>query len=201
MAYHFKPVIGTGRASAGGQAISRILYPGSAASWTQPSGRQSFVWAPAFAGTLAAYPETWTGRPHGAPERAARFLIWPCSMWGLPSRPVTGPLVRSYRTISPLPGRAPDETGDSATRRVAPSAPWSVAPRAPWSAPTDPCRGSKCLSGEIGRPPGRYIFCGTFRPFRAPGLRGTLPCGVRTFLSRRPDQSPRNRKRLPAHPR
>ena len=49
-------------------------------------------------------------------------------MWGLPSRPVTGPLVRSYRTISPLPGRAPDETGDSATRRVAPCAPRSVAP-------------------------------------------------------------------------
>jgi len=29
--------------------------------------------------------------------------IWPCSGWGLPSRHVTMPLVRSYRTISPLP--------------------------------------------------------------------------------------------------
>jgi hypothetical protein len=28
----------------------------------------------------------------------------------------------------------------------------------------------------------RYIFCGTFRPLRALELRGTLPCGVRTFL-------------------
>jgi hypothetical protein len=27
----------------------------------------------------------------------------PCSGWGLPSRPVTRPLVRSYRTVSPLP--------------------------------------------------------------------------------------------------
>src|SRR5262249_59194004 len=28
----------------------------------------------------------------------------------------------------------------------------------------------------------RYVFCGTFRPLRALALRGTLPCGVRTFL-------------------
>jgi hypothetical protein len=30
--------------------------------------------------------------------------IWSCSRWGLPSRPVTRPLVSSYLTISPLPG-------------------------------------------------------------------------------------------------
>ena len=29
--------------------------------------------------------------------------IWSCSEWGLPSRPVTRTLVRSYRTVSPLP--------------------------------------------------------------------------------------------------
>ena len=29
---------------------------------------------------------------------------------------------------------------------------------------------------------GRYIFCCTFRPLRALELRGTLPCGARTFL-------------------
>src|SRR5438477_3090914 len=34
-----------------------------------------------------------------------------------------------------------------------------------------------------GDEPRRYIFCGTFRPLRALELRGTLPCGVRTFLS------------------
>ncbi len=28
---------------------------------------------------------------------------WSCCRWGLPSRPVTRPLVRSYRTFSPLP--------------------------------------------------------------------------------------------------
>src|SRR6266481_1375277 len=39
---------------------------------------------------------------------------------------------------------------------------------------------------EIGELPfpafRRYIFCGTFRLLRALALRGTLPCGVRTFL-------------------
>jgi hypothetical protein len=37
------------------------------------------------------------------PSEAPRFPIWLCSVWGLPSRSVTGPLVRSYRTFSPLP--------------------------------------------------------------------------------------------------
>ena len=58
-------------------------------------------------------------------------------MWGLPSRFVAEPLVRSYRTFSTLP--------------------------VPY--------GHR-----------RYIFCCTFRPLRALELRGTLPCGVRTFL-------------------
>src|SRR5580692_6236661 len=31
--------------------------------------------------------------------------IWPCSRWGLPSQPVARLLVRSYRTVSPLPQR------------------------------------------------------------------------------------------------
>jgi len=29
--------------------------------------------------------------------------IWPCFLWGLPSRALTRTLVRSYRTVSPLP--------------------------------------------------------------------------------------------------
>src|SRR5208282_1364958 len=29
--------------------------------------------------------------------------VWPCIGWGLPSRRVTATLVRSYRTVSPLP--------------------------------------------------------------------------------------------------
>gem|GEM_PF-3280419 len=72
---------------------------------------------------LAARPDDHSSRPGvtvglkqptrpACPERntrAGRSLhdgagpIWPCSGWGLPSRHVTMPLVRSYRTISPLP--------------------------------------------------------------------------------------------------
>lgn len=36
------------------------------------------------------------GQPHPPP-------IWSCSGWGLPSEPVSRPLVRSYRTVAPLP--------------------------------------------------------------------------------------------------
>ena len=36
-------------------------------------------------------------------EALRRLPIWSCSGRGLPSRPVSRPLVRSYRTISPLP--------------------------------------------------------------------------------------------------
>ncbi len=57
-----------------------------------------------------------SGLPEGS-ERATllprfpagnRPPIWPCSGWGLPSQPVTGLLVRSYRTFSPLPGEQPE---------------------------------------------------------------------------------------------
>jgi len=41
-------------------------------------------------------------QPEGGPG-ALSPPIWSCSEWGLPSRPVTRPLVRSYRTVSPLP--------------------------------------------------------------------------------------------------
>ena len=60
--------------------------------------------------------------------------------------------------------------------------------------PLHHCRGGALLPHLFtltpASPPGRYIFCGTFRP---PGLNlasrtlsGTLLCGVRTFLSPRP---------------
>jgi hypothetical protein len=44
--------------------------------------------------------------------------IWSCSGWGLPSRPVTRPLVRSYRTISPLLGAAHPPEADVQSRAV-----------------------------------------------------------------------------------
>ncbi len=50
------------------------------------------------------------GRPMGPPKKA-RPPIRSCSGWGLPSRPVTRPLVRSYRTVSPLPSPIGAEGG------------------------------------------------------------------------------------------
>ena len=38
------------------------------------------------------------------------------------------------------------------------------------------------FSPLLRRMPGRSFFCGTFRPFRSLGLRGTLPWRARTFL-------------------
>jgi hypothetical protein len=56
------------------------------------------------------------------------------------------------------------------------------------------CRGGALLPHlftlTLALPPGRYVFCGTFRqPGLNPASRtlsGTLLCGVRTFLSPRP---------------
>jgi hypothetical protein len=36
----------------------------------------------------------------------ASIPIWICSVWGLPGLPIAKQPVRSYRTISPLPGKA-----------------------------------------------------------------------------------------------
>jgi hypothetical protein len=49
-------------------------------------------------------PEGLSGQRHLPPIRS-------CSGWGLPSEPVTRPLVRSYRTVAPLPQlkKPPDE--------------------------------------------------------------------------------------------
>src|SRR5579859_7447148 len=44
-------------------------------------------------------------QPASRPARGASAIpsAWSCSEWGLPSQPVTRPLVSSYLTISPLP--------------------------------------------------------------------------------------------------
>jgi len=62
-----------------------------------------------------------------------------------------------------------------------------------------PCPRHYCRGGALlphlftltsALPPRRYILCGTFRPsglnLTSRTLSGTLPCGVRTFLSSRP---------------
>src|ERR1043166_3679228 len=66
---------------------------------------------------LSRPPPRGTGGDHLSWSRVAATLVqptrehraghplpaWPCSGWGLPSRPVTRPLVSSYLTVSPLP--------------------------------------------------------------------------------------------------
>jgi len=78
----------------GRQTVSRILYTREGAAIIH-LGLQSPEGSSSLPGNY--------GGPPPAPQAAPCFPIWPCSVWGLPSRPVTGPLVRSYRTLSPLP--------------------------------------------------------------------------------------------------
>jgi len=58
----------------------------------------SFIWACHCWQARAAYPEACAGH-------AWRFPMRPCCKWGLPCpRPLPCGAVRSYRTVSPLPG-------------------------------------------------------------------------------------------------
>jgi hypothetical protein len=76
--------------------------------------------------------------------------IRPCSGWGLPSRPVTRPLVRSYRTVSPLPSRLRGAAVCSLWHCPAGCPDWPLAS-------TLPCGGRTFLDpgGPGPRPPGR----------------------------------------------
>ena len=90
------------------RSVSRILYgqPSRADRMTiplgptLPPGSSGLPVPPApkehESGPLSSSPPLESGDDGAGP-------IWPCSGWGLPSRHVTMPLVRSYRTISPLP--------------------------------------------------------------------------------------------------
>src|SRR5947207_1272136 len=78
----------------GRQTVSRILYTREGAAIIH-LGLQSPEGSSSLPGNY--------GGPPPAPQAAPCFPIWPCSVWGLPSRPVAGPLVRSYRTFSRLP--------------------------------------------------------------------------------------------------
>ena len=53
--------------------------------------------APSLRGRAEALRPTWDS------AGSVNVPAWPCTGWGLPSRRVTTPPVRSYRTISPLP--------------------------------------------------------------------------------------------------
>ncbi len=90
------------------------------------------------------------------PAHPSLFGLAPCGVY--PASVITAGAVRSYRTFSPLP--------DWPSRRT------------PFG-PGCPCRSTRTR---------RYVFCGTSRPQAlkpaSRTLSGTLPCGVRTFLSR-----------------
>src|SRR6266540_6161139 len=72
--------------------VSRILYPGRRRTGGPGGGHLS--WSRVAATLVQPTREHRAGHP--LPAR-------PCSGWGLPSRPVTRPLVSSYLTVSPLP--------------------------------------------------------------------------------------------------
>src|SRR5438552_6673282 len=105
----------------------------------------------------------------------------------------------SLQSSSGLPG---NQDGPSPAPRTAPCSLFGLAPCGVcqadplpdrWcalTAPFHPYReaGNSSSSEELSPKPRRYIFCGTFRPLRALELRGTLPCGVRTFLGFRRDR-------------
>ncbi len=129
--------------------VSRILFRPLRGGGGHPS------WSRVAATLVQPTREHWAGHPLPA---------WPCSGWGLPSRPVTRPLVSSYLTVSPLP-----------------------LPRATWRRAVGPGRWAVCSLWHFPRvaPPGRYpASCpvesglsstrGPYRP-RAAAARPTRP--------------------------
>ena len=59
-------------------------------------------------GASSSLPESDGGTNRSARQpKPALLSVWPCSGWGLPSQRVTPLLVRSYRTVSPLPHDKP----------------------------------------------------------------------------------------------
>ena len=118
----------------------------------------------------SSLPEHWSGQ--AGPRAATQITsdlgsrvcsVWPCSGWGLPSQRVAPLLVRSYRTVSPLPRQF---DGGS------------------WPAPM-PCGMTQKT------PPRRFTFCCTFPSLAAgrryrpscplePGLSSHCPCRIDT---------------------
>ena len=104
----------------------------------------------------------------------ASLPIWSCSVWGLPC-------LRRYRRSGALLPHHFTLTG--------------VAARHSPLGPVCACRSTSIR---------RYVFCGTGRPWvlrpTSRKLSGTLPCGVRTFLSRLAPLARTLRQRPPGPP-
>ena len=100
----------------------------------------------------------------GRVAAAGASPIRPCSGWGLPSRPVTRPLVRSYRTVSPLPVRSRGPAVCSLWHFPAGRPDWPLAS-------TLPCGGRTFLDpgGPGPRPPNRLPLPGQYATRTGPG--------------------------------
>ena len=132
------------RSVQGSRPVSRLLSPGRSRGGGHPSGTG------VAAGLVRSTRGLGRASLRGRVAATGTSPIRPCSGWGLPSRPVTRPLVRSYRTVSPLPPRL---------RGAAVCSLWHCpAGRPDWLlASTLPCGGRTFLDpGEPGpRPPSR----------------------------------------------
>ena len=129
-------------------------------------------------------------------EARHRSPIWSCSGRGLPSRPVTRPLVRSYRTISPLPANSEKPAGGLFLLRFPWGCPlWELPSALPqWSSDFP-----RPLPKEEPRPPGRL----TARPaYPAPQpTRSPLAARRRSHQSVTPSPTTgRPAPHSPAHP-
>jgi hypothetical protein len=128
----------------GESACKPASVPGSPPGGGHPSG------AGVAAGLMRSTRGLGRASLRGRVAAAGASPIRPCSGWGLPSRPVTRPLVRSYRTVSPLPTRASGPAVCSLWHFPAGRPDWRLAS-------TLPCGGRTFLDpGEPGpRPPSR----------------------------------------------
>ena len=151
----------------------------------RPTRRFRALHAAALSSCACRSPLNASGR-HAAPLGSGRTLpslfgLAPCGVY--PAAAITACAVRSYRTFSPLPTGRPG------------AALWACLSDAPRS----------LASEDRGCPmQWRYVFCGTGRPraFKPASrtLSGTLPCGVRTFLSRKSQGAPEALQQRPPGP-
>jgi hypothetical protein len=146
----------------GSRPVSRLLFPG-ARGGGHPSGTG------VAAGLVRSTRGLGRASLHGRVAAAGTSPIRPCSGWGLPSRPVTRPLVRSYRTVSPLPVRSRGPAVCSLWHFPAGRPDWRLAS-------TLPCGGRTFLDPARRRDRGRPA--GSPCPASMPPAAGPAGCSL-----------------------